>query len=175
MPSVTCPDCKNKLLAVPDNYHGTVQCDKCAKIIKIVTRNGIASEVRISNKINLEIPDGLPEDLKSIISEAMSCYEVGSNAATAVLSGLFIEGLLIKAGVLGKNLINMITSAHENKVISDFGFHLAQASRMIRNIGAHYSEKLAGLMESDARLALEIARKLAADVMESGSLIGTKI
>ena len=64
----------------------------------------------------------------------------------------------------------MIKAAHEANAISAIGFHVASASRMLRNLGAHYSEELTQLNASDARLVLEMARKLASDVLSSGAL-----
>lgn len=50
-------------------------------------------------------------------------------------------------------------------MISPLGYHVATASRLIRNIGAHYSAELVQLTDSDARLVLEMTRKLASDIV----------
>jgi hypothetical protein len=80
---------------------------------------------------------------------------------------LFIEGLLATSGIKGERLVDMIEAAHKAGIISPLGFHVATASRLIRNIGAHYSEELARLTDSDARLVLEMTRKLANDIVSS--------
>lgn len=64
-------------------------------------------------------------------------------------------------------LVKMIKVAHEQGLISTVGFHVATASRLIRNMGAHYSAELARLTDSDARLVLEMTRKLSDDILNS--------
>jgi len=118
----------------------------------------------------LEIPEGLPEDLSKILNESVACYESGSFAASVVMAGLFIEGALKKTNVGGKQLVEMIQNAKDEKIISNLGFHVATASRLLRNIGAHFSDELTKITDSDARLTLEMARKLAVDILESGAL-----
>jgi len=62
----------------------------------------------------------------------------------------------------------MIQKAHDEGIISELGFHVATASRMLRDIGAHYSKELTTLTSSDSRLVLEMVRKLAADIVNAG-------
>ncbi|MFA5923711.1 MAG: hypothetical protein WC856_20860 [Methylococcaceae bacterium] len=64
----------------------------------------------------------------------------------------------------------MIEKAKEGEIISNLGFHVATASRLLRNIGAHFSEELTKITDSDARLTLEMARKLAVDIIDSKAL-----
>ncbi|HJP95203.1 MAG TPA: DUF4145 domain-containing protein [Pyrinomonadaceae bacterium] len=99
--------------------------------------------------------------------QAVACFEAGSPAATVVLAGLFIEGLLRTKGITEDRLVDMIGTAHERELISSVGFHVATASRLIRNMGAHYSTELAQLTDSDARLVLEMTRKLSDDILNS--------
>jgi hypothetical protein len=167
--TVRCPECKNLVSGLPSEYSGTVQCDKCAKMIYVVIRQGLAVHVHMRS-LTLDVPPGLPSDLESILAQAIACFEVGSNAAAVVLAGLFLEGLLKEAGIAGDRLVQMIEQAHQDKVVSTLGYYVATASRLIRNIGAHYSPELARLSASDARLVLEMTRKLAADILESGRL-----
>ena len=108
--------------------------------------------------------------MEQVFAEAIGCFETGSFVATVVLSGLFVEGLLSKTGTKGKRMVDMIKTAHEEGKISSLGFHVATASRMLRNLGAHYSPELSKIRGSDARLILEMARKLASDVVSSGTL-----
>lgn len=169
MSTVVCPICKNKNSIYDPEYRDTFQCEKCAEILRVVIKSSRVTDVR-TRKLDLDVPDGLPEDLEQIIAEAISCYEVGSYAATVVMSGLFLEGLLLEANIQGKRLVEMIEKAHEDKMISNLSFHVATASRMLRNIGAHYSEELTSLSASDARLVLEMVRKLADDIVRSGAL-----
>ena len=171
MASVKCPNpkCAHTILGVPDDYQDTIQCDHCASIVYVVTRRAKVVSARLQT-LALDIPSGLPPDLEAILRQAIACYEVGSSAATVVLAGLFIEGLLQEAGISGDRLVEMIEDAHKAQIISTLGFHVATASRLIRNIGAHYSAELVRLTPSDARLVLEMARKLATDVVESGRL-----
>jgi hypothetical protein len=167
-----CPECKSTITGLGGDYDGTVQCDKCAKIIHVVIRRDIVVHVAMRS-IFLEIPEGLPTDLRTILDQASSCYEIGSNAAAVVLAGLFVEGLLKEIGLDGDRLFDMIEQAHQDKIVSTLGYHVATASRLMRNIGAHYSPELAQLSRSDARLVLEMARKLASDVAASGKIKGT--
>jgi hypothetical protein len=131
--------------------------------LRAVVRKGIVVDAR-HRTIDLDIPERLPDELEQVLAEAVSCFEVGSNAACVVLAGLFVEGMLKKAGIKGDRLVDMISAAHEAGLFSELGFHVATASRYFRNIGAHYSDELAQLTSSDARLVLEMVRKLAADV-----------
>lgn len=171
MASAICPNpaCKQVISGLPDNFYDTVQCSKCAATVRVVVRDGRPAYATIHG-IELDVPLGLPSDLNKILNEAIACYEVGSNAATVVLSGLFIEGLLIKVGIKGDRLVEMIEQAHKDKIVSSLGYHVATASRLIRNIGAHYSDELVKLDSSDARLVLEMTRKLASDIIASGKL-----
>ena len=169
MATARCPNCKSSITNLPYDYQDTVQCDNCAEIVRIVIRDNRPVDVRL-RKLDLDIPAGLPKVLEQILSEAISCFEIGSNAATVVLAGLFTEGLLAKAGMEGERLVEMIEKAHQEKAISTLGYHVATTSRLLRNIGAHYSDDLTKLTSSDARLVLEMARKLAADIVSSGKL-----
>jgi hypothetical protein len=171
MTTVKCPNqkCANRITGVPDDYQDTIQCDHCASIVYVVTRHAKVVSARLQT-LTLDIPSGLPPDLQTILVQAIACYEVGSSAATVVLAGLFLEGLLQEAGITGDRLVDMIEQAQKADIVSTLGFHVATASRLIRNIGAHYSPELVRLTPSDARLVLEMARKLAADVVESGRL-----
>ncbi|MGH7393249.1 MAG: DUF4145 domain-containing protein [Candidatus Rokuibacteriota bacterium] len=154
---------------MPDDYQDTIQCDRCASIVYVVTRRGTVVSARLQT-LDLDVPAGLPSDLQAILMQAVACYEIGSSAGTVVLAGLFLEGLLQEAGITGDRLVDMIEQAHKAQIVSTLGFHVATASRLIRNIGAHYSTELVRLGPSDARLVLEMARKLAADIVESGRL-----
>jgi hypothetical protein len=171
MTSSVCPNllCKNVITNLPDNFNDIVQCSKCASIVRVVTRDGRTAYATIHG-IELDVPAGLPSDLNKILTEAIACYEVGSNAATVVLAGLFIEGLLIKIGIKSDRLVEMIEQAHKEGIVSTLGYHVATASRLLRNIGAHYSDELVQLDSSDARLVLEMTRKLAGDIIASGKL-----
>lgn len=169
MPNARCPDCLNVVIGLPADYSGTIQCDKCAQIVHVVMRDGLPVHVHMRSFL-LDVPAGLPPDLDSILAQAIACFEAGSNAATVVLAGLFLEGLLKEIGISGDRLVEMIERAHKDKIVSTLGYHVATASRLIRNIGAHYSPELARLSASDARLVLEMTRKLAADILESGKL-----
>ena len=168
MPSVVCPSCKKGTSLAESNYNDTFQCEHCGEILRVRIKSGRVANVR-THKVDLEIPEGLPEDLSKILNESVTCYESGSFAASVVMAGLFIEGALKKTNVSGKRLVDMIEKAKEEKIISDLGFHVATASRLLRNIGAHFSDELTKITESDARLTLDMARKLAVDILESGA------
>ena len=167
MPYVRCPSegCINKISS-PDEYEGTIQCDHCASVVRVSVRNGRVVDARL-RKLDFEVPPEVPPDLRNVLCQAVACFEAGSPAATVVLAGLFIEGLLSTRGMSGERLVEMIKKAHEEGLISTLGFHVATASRLIRNIGAHYSEELAQLTDSDARLVLEMTRKLSDDIINS--------
>lgn len=165
MARARCPveGCANSL-ACPDEYDGTIQCDKCATVLRVSTRAGAVTDAKV-RKLDFEIPTGIPADLRYLLCQAIACFEAGSPAATVVLAGLFIEGLLISRGVSGDRLVDMVEAGHDQGMISRIGYHVASASRLIRNIGAHYSDELVQLTDSDARLVLEMTRKLANDIV----------
>lgn len=169
MASIRCPLCKLSTSLDYKNYNDTFQCYHCGEVLKVRVKEGCVTSVRLQ-KIDLELPKGLPDDLEKILNESIECYEVGSYAASVVMAGLFVEATLKKINVSGKNLFEMIEKAKEAKIISDLGFHVATASRLLRNLGAHYSDELLRITDSDARLTIEMARKLAVDVLESGAL-----
>lgn len=104
--------------------------------MRVVIRNGRAADARL-RKTDIDVPVGLPKDLEQVFAEAIACFETGSFVATVVLSGLFVEGLLSKTGTKGKRMVDMIKAAHDEGKISSLGFHVATASRMLRNLGAH--------------------------------------
>lgn len=167
MARVRCPatGCRNSIVC-PDECEGTLQCDSCAAVVRISVHEGRVLDAKL-RKLDFEIPPGLSGDLRSLLCQAVACFEAGSPAATVVLAGLFIEGLLATRGMTGDRLVDMIETAYKASMISPLGFHVATASRLIRNIGAHYSEELARLTDSDARLVLEMTRKLATDIVDS--------
>jgi len=150
-----------------DDFQDTIQCEKCTKILRVLIRNSITNSVHLQ-KIDLDIPRGLPENLEKILTEAITSCEAGSYASAVVMSGLFLEGLLKETGFEGNNLDGMIKVAFEKKALSTLGYHVAIASRLFRNMGAHYSLELSRLDYSDARLTLEMVRKLAVDILSSG-------
>lgn len=154
---------------IPDDYQGTVQCKNCGQILRVKVVHGVVRDVR-TRKIDIQTHDGLPSDLEDIISEAIVCCEVGSNAAAVVLTGLFLEGLLKSAQLEGNTLAKMIENAYNNGRITKVSYMTASVSRMIRNIGAHYSPELSKLTDSDALLSLQMVNKFAKEIMESGLL-----
>jgi hypothetical protein len=168
MAYVRCParGCHNKF-ASPENYAGTLQCDSCSTVVRVVVKEGRVVDAQL-RKLDFEVPGDVPPDLRNILSQAVACFEAGSPAAAIVLAGLFIEGLLKTKGLSGERLVDLIKSGHDAGLISTLGFHVASASRLIRNIGAHYSAELAELTDSDARLVLEMTRKLASDIVSAG-------
>ncbi len=171
MATITCPKCMNQKTELVTHFSGTIQCSTCGVVLRVVVKDGITADVRLRS-IDLDIPPGLPTEIERLLSDSIACAEIEVSTAAVVLAGLFLEGLLQKAGMSRSRLVDMITQAHKAGVISDLGLHLATASRYLRNIGAHFSDDLAKLSPSDARLVLEIVRKLAADVVESGRLKG---
>lgn len=164
---VKCPakDCSGTISS-PEDYEGTLQCQHCGGIARLLVRKGRPVDVTVRG-ISFQVPEGLPADLQKLLSQAVACFDAGSPAAAVVLAGLFIEGLLINQGIKGDRLVDMIDKAHDQSRISALGYHVATASRLIRNVGAHYSEELVHLTESDARLVLEMTRKLATDLLRS--------
>jgi len=165
MAYVRCPTkgCVNKFYS-PDNYEGTLQCDSCSSVVRVTVREGRVVDAKL-RKLDFEVPPGVPADLRDLLCQAVACFDAGSPAATVVLAGLFIEGLLVTKGMAGDRLVELIEAGHAAGLISTLGFHVATASRMIRNIGAHYSPELVQLSDSDARLVLEMTRKLASDIV----------
>lgn len=169
MASAKCPttNCDYTFTALPKDFDGTIQCQKCTRTVRIVVKDDRPADVRLRT-IDFAIPAELPAPLAKIIDEAIACFEVGSNAATVVLAGLAVEGMLRESKITGKTLADMIEKAHAAGAVSLLGRHVATASRLMRNMGAHYSADLAKLSRSDARLALELTRKIADDLGASG-------
>lgn len=169
MAKVRCPLCRGATDVFKGEYNNTLQCSTCGEVLRVKVDDGEVVSVR-THHVDLEIPDGLPKDLEKILQECVACYEAGGFAASVVMAGLFVEGLLIESGVPGNRLVDKIENSKERGIVSSLGFHVATASRLLRNIGAHYSAELTKISDSDARLTLEMARKLAVDIMESGAL-----
>ena len=170
MPLAVCPNLEcNYHISVPSNFRDTIQCPQCRSIVRVTVRDSVIIDVRL-RKVDLEIPSGLPPALEKLFYESIACLEAGSNSATVVLAGLFLEGLLIKAGIESDRLVRMIEKARDAGIVSTLGVQLATASRLYRNIGAHYSDDLVRLSYSDARLVLDMTRKLADDIIASGKL-----
>jgi hypothetical protein len=170
MAGVRCPykGCAYETTISKSSYEGTIQCNACANIIRVKIVDGIVVDAK-ARELDFEIPSSIPDELKSILIQAVDCFAVGSPAAVVVLCGLYIEGLLKQARSDPDrdkdNLADIIKEAHEEKRISRIGYHAAELARIIRNLGAHYSTDLAGITESDARIALELAGKLTTDIL----------
>lgn len=168
MPCVTCPNCKIMSPVLPDNYRGTVQCSGCASVIRAVVENGIPVTATL-RKLDLDVPSQLPEDLGRLLSDAVTCLENDCRPASLVMARVFAEGLLARAGFKGR-LVDCIQAAHEKKAISDFAYHLASASRLLGNFGAHYGETVVNLDAAECKLVLDLVRSLALHVISSGLL-----
>src|SRR5437016_5463481 len=104
MALVRCPtkDCPGTITC-PDDYEGTMQCDHCAGIARLVVRKGRPIDATVRG-LAFQVPEGLPPELQKLLNQAVACFDAGSAAATVVLAGLFIEGLLTKQGVKGDRL-----------------------------------------------------------------------
>jgi len=165
MAHLTCSECKAMRDSVPDDYAGTLQCAHCGTILRVVTRNGLTVDVR-RRKVELEIPEGLPDDLRRILSDAVACLESECCAASLVMARVFVEGLMSRAGFRG-TLAEQIQTAYQQKVISDYAYHLASASRLMGNYGAHYAPTLMNLEPTECRLVLELVRGLATNILAS--------
>ena len=168
MPSVTCPDCKTASPLLPDNYRGTVQCSKCALIIRAIVENGIPVSATL-RKIALDAPQEIPEDLRRLLEEAIICLENDCRPASLVMARVFAEGILARAGFEGR-LIDAIDAALKNKAITDLGYHLANATRLLGNFGAHYAETVVNLNTEECTLVIGLVRNLAMSLISSGLL-----
>ncbi|MGH7815689.1 MAG: DUF4145 domain-containing protein [Candidatus Binataceae bacterium] len=168
MSVVNCPACVRVKINLPDDYAGTVQCPRCAQILRVLVRHGVVAEVGV-RKIDLEIPPGLPVELRRILEDAVKCLENDCYPATLTMARVFAEGLLSEAGFAGR-LADQIKAAHEKKAISDYAYHLATASRLRGNSAAHYSRDLGKLDYSECRTVLEIVRSLASSIVAAGLL-----
>jgi hypothetical protein len=121
MTSLQCPGCRFSINRLPADYSGTIQCGYCAKIVYVVFRGTMPIDAHLRG-FNLDLPPGLPPNLDSILAQALACFGVGSNAATVVMVGLFIEGLLKEVGLSGERLVDMIERAHKEKIVSPLGY-----------------------------------------------------
>jgi len=171
MPDIRCPAwaCDGVTSIAPRDYSGALQCSTCGALLTVSVRDGVVGVVRLRG-LESSRPEGLPVELASVFDQSVSCYEAGSAAGSVVLSGLFVEGLLKHVGVKGDTLNHLIRNASDSGVVTGIGYHLASASRLLRNTGAHYSEELARLTLEDARLTLDIARRIALELRDAGHL-----
>lgn len=168
MPYVRCPSCQNSYVSVPNYYDDTVQCSACATILRVLMRNGIAVNVR-TKKIDINIPSGLPEDLRHIFADAVTCLENNCYAASLVMARVLAEGLLTEAGFTG-TLMQQIKGAYDKRAITDYAYHLASASRLMGNFGAHYSSSLTNLDPAECKTVLDVVRSLAANLLSASLL-----
>jgi Domain of unknown function (DUF4145) len=173
MPTIRCPAwvCDHLIVIAPQDYSGPLQCTKCAAALTVSVRNGVVGTVRLHGAEFPSLP-GLPDDLASILDQSVACYEAGSAAGSVVLAGLFLEGLLKHIGVKGDTLNHLIKNASDQGIVTVAGYHMASASRLLRNTGAHYSDGLARLTLPEARLTLDMARHVALEIRDAGHLKG---
>jgi hypothetical protein len=174
MPGVRCIawGCEGLTVIGLQNYVGPLQCGTCGTLLSVNIREGVVGVVQSHGGEGFPPLEGLPEALDSVLAQSVACYEAGSPAGSVVLAGLFIEGLLKRIGVKGDTLNHLIKNASDANLITGVGYHLASASRLLRNTGAHYSEELARLSLADSRLVLEMARRIALEVRDAGHLGG---
>jgi hypothetical protein len=107
-----------------------MQCDHCAGIARLLVRKGIAVDVAVRG-LDFQVPKGLPPELQKLLNQAVACFDAGSPAATVVLAGLFIEGLLTKEGLQGNRLVDMIDAAHKSE--PDFCSRLPRSNSIQAN------------------------------------------
>ncbi len=168
MPSVTCPSCKRRSPLLPDDYQGTVQCSECASVIRALVVNGIPVLATL-RKIEVEVPPQLPEDLRRLLADAITCLENDCRPASLVMARVFADGLLARAGFEGR-LVDRIQAAHDDGAISDLSYHMASVSRLLGNFGAHYAETLVNLDSEECKLVIDLVRNLAIKLISSGLL-----
>jgi hypothetical protein len=81
------------------------------------------------------------------------------------MARLFIEGLFIRGQIADDKLVNMIENARATKAISTVAYHSASVSRLMGNIGAHYSSELRDIKASDCTTVLDLIHKLAIEII----------
>ena len=90
MANVRCPECKNLVLGVPPEFQDTIQCDRCAVILRVVTRNDRPVDVRL-RKTDLAAPEGLPKDLEQVFAEAIDVSKLAAMPPPLMLFWLFVK------------------------------------------------------------------------------------
>ena len=145
---------------MPNEHDGPLQCDGCGKTLRVLIKGNTTMTVT-ALRVALSIPPSLPSGLKRILSEAVKCFEAGSDIGAVILCRVFTEGLMTELGVRADRLADKINEAHQRNLISKRTFHAASASRLVGNTGAHYSAELETITSSEADLVLRLAFDMA--------------
>ncbi len=98
MATIVCASCENgtTILSVV-NYTGTVQCEDCGIILKVVIQDGIVADVRLNVEGGPDIA-GLPKDVEEAYNEARRCIGVKGFTAVELLCRKILMHVAVEKG-----------------------------------------------------------------------------
>ena len=145
---------------MPHDHDGPLQCEMCGTGLRVLIKDNATMIVNLM-RINLAVPKVLPHGLAQILTEAVRCFDCGSDIGAVVLCRLFTEGVLTEIGIKAEKLATQIEEAYKSRVIAKHTFHTASASRLVGNAGAHYSDDLETITSSEAEIVLRLVFQMA--------------
>lgn len=109
-----------------------------------------------------QLPKSTPSVVLSDYVEAQKCLNIEAFKASVALSRRALqEALEDKGATKGVKLYSQIKELFDKKILDNTAFSLANGVRQFGNYGAHPSEDLlAGISPDDAKLALDVLRKI---------------
>ena len=127
-------------------YHTILmKCRKCGGglvfAIQEPSDEGLDKPTRVYPGEELPLGSAVPKVLQVEHAEAKKCYEAKAYTATAVMVGRTLEGLCELQGASGMNLAAGLKKLHGAGVIDSRLLEWADALRILRNEGAHFTGK----------------------------------
>lgn len=97
--------------------------------------------IRVYPEHERTLDTAIPQALQREHAEAKKCFDANAYTATVVMVGRTLEGLCQNQGAKSKNLAGGLKELHANGVIDGRLQEWADALRVVRNEGAHFTGK----------------------------------
>lgn len=123
-------------------------CDHCRQLVYVIlgatdTRSGkIASEEILDcyPKRMPKLEDSIPKNVASDYIEAIKCFDVGANRASASMCRRALQSSVLERGAKKGKLFDQINELFEKQIITKDIKDWAHEIRLTANIGAHPDE-----------------------------------
>lgn len=135
-------------------------CDNCRQLVYVVTDPALDSRHNQFNPTKIidyypkrtpKVDGSVPENVANDFMEAMVCFDVGTNKASAAMCRRALQSSMLERGAKKERLANQIDELFEKQIITKDIRDWAHEIRLTGNIGAHPDEDgLENITRADA-------------------------
>ena len=171
--AVDCPDCGEAVLAtvvgemenrphprdgIPERYR-LVRCTRGGHAILVIQEDYGAGQGYDDRPYRLYPPqrrivsNNVPSPLREEFNQALQCFGTKAYTAAAVMVGRTLEGVCADQGIRDKTLHRALKVMNERGLIDGRLLEWAQALRVLRNEGAHYTGNQVNRADAEDALA----------------------